>query len=540
MPDPNHVISFTAEVNTAEGQRQLEEMVRRASETGPTGVSRQPRIDDPGLDQRAQEFQREQEAEAERKKPEERREQEKEVEALLRRIGMPLDALRNAFKSIGSTVSGFVASAAGGLPFGAMAGMAESLGGGLSVAAGSLGAGGAVGLGAISVAVGGVTAALGGMVAAVGVVTAGLKTLGDRLATYSVGLFAAVTEFRLFMMGASMLLSRSIAPVLSQFYQALQRLITSSLPGIINIIDAVTPVVTELLHLMADMLGLSGQNRSALQVLSTLLRELIILLRLLVLPIRIIMALFESIVSVVVEVIDTLTSVLGLGAPLGDSIKNTTSLLDALSTGLNNMDFVVRYVTASMQYAFISAADIIMQAAGKIAKIMSLGLTPDFDVFSGAVKSAKLKMDGAFAEMEKAFREGGRGAANEVIAAGMRLSRALFDAATMWAGTREGHGPQVDYSPSREGMPPVPGIIPTTRSPIETHVDRSRGGEEARSMPQPTSAAINFRVADSVQIQAQDEDRLHMELLMWKNQVFQMLHSLQDGRWSRMALARVI
>lgn len=58
-------------------------------------------------------------------------------------------------------------------------------------------------------------------------------------------------------------------------------------------------------------------------------------------------------------------------------------------------------------------------------------------------------------------------------------------------------------------------------------------------MPRPTPAAMHLHTADSVTVNASDYDRLHSELMMVVDRVYAEMRGMQDGRWIRIAMARL-
>lgn len=86
----------------------------------------------------------------------------------------------------------------------------------------------------------------------------------------------------------------------------------------------------------------------------------------------------------------------------------------------------------------------------------------------------------------------------------------------------------------------VSGMGTSEASPAMTHSAASGLNATPSSFPRPTAASVNFKVTDSVNIQAGDEMQMLNELIQWKNDVLMMIHGLMDSRWMRLASARIV
>lgn len=179
---------------------------------------------------------------------------------------------------------------------------------------------------------------------------------------------------------------------------------------------------------------------------------------------------------------------------------------------------------------------------------------PDLEV-NQAIIDANKNMEGSLNELDKAFKDAIKSTMDfvnglddskkrqeELMEKGRKLNLALFNSMDAWAHTLKDHGTQVVRQGFERAKVPVP---LSERSPAEQFIVNENAGHAAdprlpgsRGFPKATPAAVQFKVTDRVEIKAQDEDRLHLELLSFKNEVLSKLHGLQDGRLQQLALAR--
>ncbi len=78
--------------------------------------------------------------------------------------------------------------------------------------------------------------------------------------------------------------------------------------------------------------------------------------------------------------------------------------------------------------------------------------------------------------------------------------------------------------------------------PSVMHAEIAGGGDAdatTRSFPRPSPAAVNFKVSDQINIQTGDETQMLAELMLWKQNVMDMVNGLHAGQWSRLAEARL-
>jgi len=123
---------------------------------------------------------------------------------------------------------------------------------------------------------------------------------------------------------------------------------------------------------------------------------------------------------------------------------------------------------------------------------------------------------------------------------GAEIAMALFTASSEWArDPNNAQGPQ--FMPQRFRRDTVPNI--SGLSPAQTYVQQQgiaqAGGESVPGLPRPTSAALHLKMTDSIEIKAADEDRLHMEILQLKNQLFTKIRGMNDRRFVELMSARV-
>ena len=190
-----------------------------------------------------------------------------------------------------------------------------------------------------------------------------------------------------------------------------------------------------------------------------------------------------------------------------------------------------------------------------IAATVSFGTLGDKDKAKGMWEEASTEMSkyiDAVKDATKATSE--KSKADDLIKAGHEMTLALFNTMKDWAGESQfpgqegstaGHGSQVDMSkPRREDGPSLANVTmsPTMRDITADFVDSpvaSPGNMDDPTYPRPSAAAINMRLTDVVEIKVQDEDRLHQELLLWKQQLLNTINSIQDHRWMKIARARL-
>lgn len=122
---------------------------------------------------------------------------------------------------------------------------------------------------------------------------------------------------------------------------------------------------------------------------------------------------------------------------------------------------------------------------------------------------------------------------------GHQIATALFSSLEQF-GAGAGHGPQsvAEQGTFRPDLAPMPPARVSANTPAASHAAGQReltGG----SFPRPTPAAVNFRMADTIQIQAHDQFNIEQEILGLRNDVMAMLRNLHDSRWLRIASARL-
>jgi len=168
-----------------------------------------------------------------------------------------------------------------------------------------------------------------------------------------------------------------------------------------------------------------------------------------------------------------------------------------------------------------------------------------FDVLLQFVPSLDEAMD-AFQKAIDRFAGGVDKLIEDRLTEGNKIASALFTAFQQWGNSASGHGQQVT-DPVIRGVPDptgtmvrdvVPGIgdVPNTALPLEEFLRRQQAG--VGRFPRVSDAAMHLHVADNATIQAGDEDRLHAELLQWKDQILGEVRGMMDARWMRLAAAR--
>lgn len=105
---------------------------------------------------------------------------------------------------------------------------------------------------------------------------------------------------------------------------------------------------------------------------------------------------------------------------------------------------------------------------------------------------------------------------------GWQGTRALFGAAWNWSRTDVEETKAVSLT--RDSVPQLTGGA----SPVERAV---RDAKEGQGLPRPTPAAMHFKVTDHIEIQQNDEDRVHSELVMFKNAIMEEIRLMHDVRW---------
>ncbi len=79
-------------------------------------------------------------------------------------------------------------------------------------------------------------------------------------------------------------------------------------------------------------------------------------------------------------------------------------------------------------------------------------------------------------------------------------------------------------------------------TPTVMHAEGGGGGDAEvtqRSFPRPSPAAVNFKVSDQITIQGGDETAVLQEMLLFKQDVLNMINGLNSGQWTRLAEARL-
>lgn len=126
----------------------------------------------------------------------------------------------------------------------------------------------------------------------------------------------------------------------------------------------------------------------------------------------------------------------------------------------------------------------------------------------------------------------------EMMLQGHAISTATLTALDMFA-KGEGHGSQGLGGPRFEQEPPVSlALAASTKSASSQHSAGAEIGPGA--FPRPTPAAVNFKAADTISVQAGDEAQLFSEMNAIRGEVMSLVQGLMDQRWMKLAEARAV
>lgn len=392
---------------------------------------------------------------------------------------------------------------------------------GISAASGDQGSMGAM-IGMAGAAMGG---PMGTVIAGFGALSEAVQSLAQDLEYYSSDIFSAMTEFEVTMMGLRFQLGRELGPVLSDLIKEIQELLVEVLPELV-------PAIQKIVELLEA--GISS------------------------------LQMFFHTMDAVVH---------GLKRMFRDAQGNAMNAegeFAVMWTGINAM------MGESNRFSFWEGLE--MVGAGGLTGIgTSLGLMnpisqeqenevtgrethpaekyrqlADYHLEQGvvALESVWNEATEFFGEIKEFFGYG-KAKTEEMedeLRQGAEIALALFKHMEDWSQTMEGHGPQFDPGNqemrhpggrSRYWRDTAPSLGGET--PVDTFTDprtETQPNERQRGAPRPTPAGVTFRVTDDVQIHAQDETRLHDELLQFRQMVEDKMQSMKDQRWIQIAKAR--
>lgn len=379
------------------------------------------------------------------------------------------------------------------------------------------------GLSTLGTLVGALNPAVGILINGVTGLTSSFMDLARGLEQYSASLFGHLTRFDYLMTGITITIAQGAGPAISRVVDQIGRIATSALPPIIDIINALAPL---------------------LEVILDLLNKIVVGLT----PfIAMIGAVTEAIGAAVKNVLDIQSAILMLVSSIGNSIIGYVAKLFAELFAL--LDKVLPDAAG-----FGDGAKMLGDFANDTIRLGEALFKNAREVFGGAINNAgdAIKkfanrmgeiMDDPMGEKKKQNLE----------EKGQQAMLALFRAVDAFAHNKELfriHGPQTNagLTMQREHIPqlfssgiqkPIPPPIDvSSRSAPDRQVSESQ--ITPSGMPRPSPAAMHLHTADMLKIQMADEDRLHNEIVMLSDRIASELRAVRDPRYLRMMLARQV
>ena len=330
---------------------------------------------------------------------------------------------------------------------------------------------------------GGAMVAVGKFVEAMGKVTGELLGMAQDLSDYSPVLFDTFTRLELVFEGLKYELAYALGPQLSALADQMADLVIAVMPDLAAFLKGLTALVSALWKVLGPLVTIVARLVGALGPVLELLALLAEAVAALLKPLM-------DLLTVLVDVVKGVTGWLGqIGNAIGDAFK----------------------------WMGERAGDAWNWVTGQ-GNGMAKGI-------------------GRVADNTEAMKQ------MMLQAEGLAMSGGLFYAMAGYAENqskihvnRMAPQPQRDPVQGDAGVNPqqvANGQVPAPAGPRgNAAVDFVRGGG---NFPRPAPAALNFRVADAVNVQAADEDRLIAELGQLRQFVVEQLRGQHDARWLRLA-----
>ncbi len=417
------------------------------------------------------------------------------------KVALTSDSVKESAKSIGEMLKSNLGSILGAtipqLLRGNIGGALES---GAGAAGGALAQGGALG------------AVAGGALA----VAAGFATLvksvfsfGESLAGLNGMLFTAYGRFDLVMEGLKIDMAQKLGPAISGIVDDLAAMAVELEPLAASILQPLFSILRDIMHYLVPIVGLIGA------VLQPTIENLVSVFKVLYDVIKIVVDSMLWATGKVMEGVGALVEFIGkipgIGKATGIDFKGIGEQVDIMGKALAD-----------------AAGSGISDAAKDIGKEVNSVINKSDRQWKGITD--------AWDKVAKSFEGGANGSkgVDDAIARANALNLSLFNQLKDWSHTlnqgMQGGVRHMTLDMAHDFRKDVARFSHDLgdKRPSDSFVDKAGKGQ---GIPRPSPAAVHFKVSDYVEIQAQDEQQVHFELMMHMQKLQEWYTKAKDISW---------